>query len=44
VTKVADILFIAVALLVTVVISAVQFGVDSRDSYGDDHQRVAPEG
>jgi hypothetical protein len=43
VTKVADILF-AVALLVTVVIAAVQFGADSRDGYGDDHQRVAPEG
>jgi hypothetical protein len=43
VTKVADILFIAVALLATV-LSAVQFGTDSRDGYGDDHQRVALEG
>ena len=39
-----DILFIAVALLVTVLIAAVQFGTDSRDGYGDDHQRVATGG
>ena len=39
-----DILFIAVALLVTVLISAAQFGTDSRDGYRDDHQRVASEG
>jgi len=37
------ILFIAVALLVTVIIAAVQFGTDSRDGYSDD-QRVASGG
>jgi hypothetical protein len=41
---VADILFIAVALLITVLIAGAQFGADSRDSYGDDHRRAAPEG
>ena len=39
-----DIVFIVVALLVTVLIAAVQFGSDSRDGYGDDHQRVASRG
>jgi hypothetical protein len=33
---VIDILFIAVALLVTVIISAMQFGTDGRDRYGSD--------
>ena len=36
-----EMLFIAVALVAAVVISAIQYGTDSRDWYGDDHQRVA---
>ena len=39
-----DIFFIAVALLVTVLLSAVVFGSDSRDGYMDDHQRVSTGG
>ena len=36
-----DLFFIAGVLLVTVILSAAQLASDSRDGYGDDHQRLA---